>query len=144
MFDRVEPEAVEFVGIGPPDGVIDQGADRRVLGKVEGGKIRFEPGGELLLIPEAQILFPVGQVEGAEPVAVLFPPGVLFVHMMQNEVGDHFHAAPMRVFNQIVQITRRSDVRIHLGGRDGPVAVITGVPTVGLGRFLISRVRILV
>jgi hypothetical protein len=55
-----------------------------------------------LFIPEAQILFAAGEIERPEPIAMFFPPRVLLVHVVQNEVCDHAHPVAVRVLDQFV------------------------------------------
>ncbi len=90
VLDRVEPEAIEVVLIRPPGRIVDQRRHGLGLGKIEGRHVRLEPGRELVIVPTAQVFGAIGQLERAEPVAMLFPPGMLSVDVMQNEICNHF------------------------------------------------------
>ena len=73
---------------------------------------------------------------------MLFPPGMFLVDVMQNQIGDDFHSVPMRGFDQGAEFFGRTDVRVELGRGDRPVTVITGVPAMRLGIFLVGLGRI--
>ena len=57
----------------------------------------------MLFVPKTQIFATVRQFEYAKPIAVLLPPRMLFVDVMQNQIGNHFHSVRMGVLDQIVE-----------------------------------------
>src|SRR5438045_5203779 len=75
---------------------------------------------------------------------MLFPPRMLDVDMMQDEIGDHLQTVLMGRPDKRLKGAGITKMRLYLCGRDWPVAVIARIPAMGLGIFLIGHVRILV
>ena len=142
VLDRVEPVAVEFEAQGEVDRVADEEFDRLGIVEVEAGQPFLEPGGELVIVPAAEVLRAVGQFERAEEFATFVPHRVVGMHVLEDEIGDDEHLLAVRGRDHVGERDFPAEARLHFGVRNGPVTVVTGVEAVGFEVFLPRAVRV--
>ena len=66
------------------------------------------------------------------------------VHVLQHEIGDDERVFGVRRGDHFLERLLAAEARLHLGVRDGPVAVVSGVVAVGFEIFLPRAIRVAV